>query len=105
MDRGQRPKEVPRAVTDFVWQLENYLAKIMIAFFYSDITWTKHCKGKGEDLENKCPRLRMVWVSCEGETSADKEYMGPVFYTPNNKHLPGYPGYYFPYVNQNHYLR
>ena len=34
-----------------------------------------------------------------------KEYMGPVFFTPNNKHPPGYPGYYFPYVNQNHYLR
>ena len=46
----------------------------------------------------------MVWVSCEGETAADKEYMGPVVFTPK-KHPPGYPGYYFPYVNQNHYLR
>jgi len=67
-------------------------------------TWTKHCQGKGDEIENKCPRLRMIWVSCEGETAADKEYMGPVFFTPNNKHPPGYPGYYFPYVNQNHYL-
>ena len=86
-----------------MWQLK--ICYNHNCLFHSDTTWTKHCKGKGEDLENKCPRLRMVWVSCEGETSADTEYMGPVFYTPNNKHLPGYPGYYFPYVNQNHYLR
>ena len=43
----------------------------------------------------------MVWLACEGETSADKEYMGPIHYTP----MQGFPGYYFPFVNQNHYLR
>lgn len=53
-------------------------------------------------MEEKCPRLRMVWVSCDGETEIDKEYMGPIFFTP--KGLDGFPGYYFPYVNQNHYL-
>ena len=63
-------------------------------------TWEKYCKGQGEKTESKCPRLRMVWVTCEGETLMDTEYMGPVHLTPMN----GFPGKYFPFVNQNHYL-
>ena len=61
----------------------------------------KYCKGKGPEIEARCPRLRMVWVSCTGETPADTEYIGPIHYTPR----PGYPGFYFPYINQNHYLK
>lgn len=41
-----------------------------------------------------------VWVSCEGENSADKENIGPVHVFPNN----GIPGYYFPYLNQPGYI-
>ena len=48
------------------------MIKLMKYFFFLDSTWTKHCQGKGDEIENKCPRLRMVWVSCEGETAADK---------------------------------
>ena len=76
------------------------MLKILLNFS-AESTWNKHCKGKGLDIESKCPKLRMVWVSCTGETLADTEYMGIINYTPR----PGYPGYYFPYLNQNHYLR
>ena len=81
--------------------------------------WTKNCKGKGQDKEEKydlspyvlswiqmivnqfrCPQLRMVWVSCGGETAADEENLGGVSYTPWH----GFPGFYYPYLNQMHYL-
>jgi len=61
-------------------------------------TWEKHCRG-GKN-EERCPQLRMVWLTCEGETLADKEWLGTVNYTP----WQGFPGYYFPYHNQDHYL-
>ena len=63
-------------------------------------TWEKKCQGKGEEKESKCPDLRMVWLSCEGETPADTEYMGPLEMRP----MPGFPGQYFPFQGQNHYL-
>ncbi|XP_046961710.1 sodium/potassium-transporting ATPase subunit beta-2-like [Vanessa cardui] len=42
----------------------------------------------------------MVWVSCHGETPADKENIGPIRYLPS----PGFPGYYYPYNNAEGYL-
>lgn len=51
-------------------------------------------------MEERCPNLRMVWVSCEGDTSADTENMGYIKYTQR----PGFPGYYFPYLRQQNYL-
>ena len=30
----------------------------------------------------RCPQLRIVWLTCEGETLADKEWLGTVNYTP-----------------------
>jgi len=71
-------------------QLKDHIQKI----------WTKNCKGKGEEKEAKCPQLRMVWTSCEGETAADEENLGGVSYTP----WQGFPGFYYPYLNQMHYL-
>ncbi|XP_050301461.1 sodium/potassium-transporting ATPase subunit beta-2 isoform X2 [Anthonomus grandis grandis] len=53
----------------------------------------------------KGPTLNMrktVWVSCEGETPADKEYIGSVTYYP--KQVQGFPGYFFPYLNREGYL-
>ncbi|KAG6452974.1 sodium/potassium-transporting ATPase subunit beta-2 [Manduca sexta] len=41
-----------------------------------------------------------VWVSCQGETPADKEMIGPVKYFP----YPGFPGYFYPYENAEGYL-
>ncbi|KAK3927430.1 Sodium/potassium-transporting ATPase subunit beta-2 [Frankliniella fusca] len=41
-----------------------------------------------------------VWVSCEGENSADKENVGKIRMYPTM----GIPGYYFPYLNQEGYL-
>ena len=35
----------------------------------------------------------MIWVSCEGENPADKEYIGDIKYYP----FQGFPAYYFPY--------
>ncbi|XP_054282391.1 sodium/potassium-transporting ATPase subunit beta-2-like [Macrosteles quadrilineatus] len=44
--------------------------------------------------------LNTVWVSCEGESPADVENIGPVEYYPK----PGFPGYFFPYENSEGYL-
>ena len=30
-------------------------------------TWNKFCKGKGQEIEDNCPRLRMIWLDCKGE--------------------------------------
>ena len=30
-------------------------------------TWNKFCKGKGQEIEENCPRLRMIWLDCKGE--------------------------------------
>lgn len=49
---------------------------------------------KGSDKENE-----MIWISCEGENPADIENLGPVNYFPQR----GFPGYYYPYVNQRGY--
>ncbi len=42
----------------------------------------------------------MIWVSCDGENSADREHIGNVTYTP----FRGFPAYYFPYKNVPGYL-
>ncbi|KAL4705890.1 hypothetical protein ACJJTC_002771 [Scirpophaga incertulas] len=42
----------------------------------------------------------MVWVSCQGETPADRENIGPLEYLP----YPGFPGYFYPYENAEGYL-
>ena len=49
--------------------------------------WRRHCEGDAAK-EARCPQLRMVWTSCEGETGADKEHLGAVTYTP----WQGFPG-------------
>merc|ERR1711915_184207 len=51
-------------------------------------TSEKNCKGKGEEKEEKCPNLRMIWVSCEGITAADKENAGFI----KVYKLHGFPG-------------
>ena len=42
----------------------------------------------------------MIWVSCDGENSADREHIGNVTYAP----FRGFPAYYFPYENIPGYL-
>ena len=39
------------------------------------------------------PERKTIWVSCEGESPADTENMGPIKFIPRQ----GFPGYYFPY--------
>ncbi|XP_060518777.1 sodium/potassium-transporting ATPase subunit beta-2 isoform X2 [Cylas formicarius] len=51
---------------------------------------------------NNTNMRKNVWVSCEGETPADKEYIGSITYYP--KGVQGFPGYYFPYLNKEGYL-
>lgn len=43
--------------------------------------------------------LQMVWVSCEGENSADKEYLPMISLSPYD----GFPAYYFPYIKNSGY--
>jgi len=46
--------------------------------------------------ETRDPNERnLVWVSCEGESPADVENLGPVLYSPRR----GFPAYYFPFNN------
>jgi len=54
---------------------------------------------KAKYAENK-NQMNMIWVSCEGENSADREHIGNVTYTP----FQGFPAYYFPYKNIPGYL-
>jgi sodium/potassium-transporting ATPase subunit beta len=56
-----------------------------------------------EDLQQhilKVPNKNQVWVNCQGENPADVESMGPVRYFPADR---GFPGQYFPYLNQRMY--
>ncbi|XP_023349243.1 sodium/potassium-transporting ATPase subunit beta-2 [Eurytemora carolleeae] len=62
--------------------------------------YNKHCLPLPKKARKKCPQMRMIWLSCEGETAADEEHMGKVHYVP----WQGFPGYYYPYLNQQHYL-
>lgn len=43
---------------------------------------------------------RNVYISCDGETDADKEHIGPISYYPSNY----IPNYYFPFTNLEGYL-
>jgi len=61
----------------------------------------QNCHAKGPFLEAKCPQLRNIWISCEGETAADKENAGKISYVEK----PAFPGYYFPYLRQMNYQR
>ena len=63
--------------------------------------WEENCRGRGNEMEQKCPYLNMVWLDCDGEEAPDKEFIGTVTYTP----WRGFPGYFFPYWNQLGYLQ
>merc|ERR1712121_291404 len=43
---------------------------------------------------------KLVWVNCEGENEADREYVDEITYKPHH----GFPSYYYPYVNTPGYL-
>lgn len=43
----------------------------------------------------KCAQRNLIWVTCEGESPADVENLGPVNYSPRR----GFPAYFFPYRN------
>jgi sodium/potassium-transporting ATPase subunit beta len=46
------------------------------------------------------PNKDQVWVDCRGEYPADEEGMGNLVYYPPSR---GFPSYYFPFENQDHY--
>jgi len=64
-------------------------------------TWEENCRGRGPEVEERCPQLNMVWLHCDGESDPDKENIGSVSYTP----WRGFPAYFFPYWNQLGYLQ
>ncbi|CAH1391585.1 unnamed protein product [Nezara viridula] len=59
-----------------------------------------HIKAEKTSHAAELSRLNTVWVSCEGENPADVENIGSIQYIPRR----GFPGYYFPYKNQEGYL-
>ncbi|KAJ0181547.1 hypothetical protein K1T71_002269 [Dendrolimus kikuchii] len=74
--------------------------------FYND---TRHLpKEMPKDLVSHIKNItaynkdyaNMVWISCQGETPADKENIGPITYLP----YQGFPGYFYPYENAEGYL-
>ena len=44
--------------------------------------------------------MKTVWVSCEGEHSADRENIGEVDFYPHR----GFPGFYYPFEKVDNYL-
>lgn len=53
-----------------------------------------------QDIPETDKKHEVIWVSCEGENPADIENLGPINYFPER----GFPGYYFPFLNQKGYL-
>jgi sodium/potassium-transporting ATPase subunit beta len=54
-----------------------------------------------KEMENfKHQQLSTIWVSCDGENPADQENVGRIAYYPRR----GFPGYFFPYQDQEGYL-
>lgn len=45
-------------------------------------------------------QINMIWLSCDGVNTHDKENIGNVTYTPYR----GFPAYYFPFKNTDGYL-
>jgi hypothetical protein len=41
-------------------------------------TWKEECEGRGQEKEERCPQLNMVWLHCDGENDPDRENIGPV---------------------------
>ncbi|PNF41573.1 Sodium/potassium-transporting ATPase subunit beta-2 [Cryptotermes secundus] len=78
--------------------------------------WRPEFYNDTNDLPHKMPRdlkehiiaqkninpqlLNTIWVSCEGESPADVENIGPIKYIPKR----GFPGYFYPYKNSEGYL-
>ncbi|KAF4527772.1 hypothetical protein B566_EDAN015828 [Ephemera danica] len=54
---------------------------------------------KMTEMKNKA-EMNTVWVSCEGENPADLENIGKIEYLPRR----GFPGYFFPFKNDEGYL-
>ncbi|KAG4065640.1 hypothetical protein HA402_012630 [Bradysia odoriphaga] len=50
--------------------------------------------------EREDANQKYIWFTCEGDTAADKEFIGPVSYYPRN----GFPTYYFPFKNVKGYV-
>ncbi|KAL1123881.1 hypothetical protein AAG570_001651 [Ranatra chinensis] len=57
-------------------------------------------KEQIEELVDDGNKRQTLWLTCEGESPADKENIGFVKYYP----LPGFPGYNFPFTGQQGYL-
>lgn len=71
--------------------------------FYNDITdlpekMPDSLKDHIKSLDVK--ERNQIWVTCEGESPADREIVGDVQYFPTQ----GFPGYYYPFKNTPGYL-
>jgi len=64
-------------------------------------TYEENCANGTIEIQQRCPKLNMIWLHCDGETDPDKENIGSVTYTPYR----GFPAYFYPYYNQLGYLQ
>ncbi|XP_037035084.1 sodium/potassium-transporting ATPase subunit beta-2-like [Bradysia coprophila] len=59
----------------------------------------KHLVDSIVNNEIQKPLEKYIWLTCDGDTAADKEFVGPISYYPRN----GFPTYYFPFKNTEGY--
>ncbi|XP_047987641.1 sodium/potassium-transporting ATPase subunit beta-2-like [Leguminivora glycinivorella] len=76
------------------WRPEFYEPHELPADMPDDLQ--QHIRG----LSSANNHTNMIWISCQGETPADRENIGPVQYLPYR----GFPGYFYPYENAEGYL-
>lgn len=66
----------------------------------SALTWGNLYYDVLMNITDKYFQLDTIWVSCEGESPADIENIGPIDYYPER----GFQGYFYPFLNSEGYL-
>jgi len=79
----------------FDWVPEVYNQAALESGKYNDVL-----SDEVKHLISENPDKDIAWLTCEGENPADKENIGQVLYHPR----PGFPAYYYPFVNTPSYL-
>lgn len=80
-------------------KMNKILDWVPLPYNYTNLHADMHDDLKHLIAQSK-PDEPMVWISCEGETPADSEMLGPIQYIPSQ----GFPSYYFPYKGTSNYF-
>jgi len=83
---------MPLDLKDAIKRIDENDKKVIFLFFV--------CAFNIKKIFFEILQHEIIWVSCEGENPADIENLGPIQYYPTR----GFPGYYFPFLNQKGYL-